>query len=206
MEFRISLRQIEMRIGMLLLQKIKKLILSGILMLTFQIVHAESLKDLQSLWLSTENKETSVVSATANSYSLVAMVYTGCAHACPLTIAKMQSILKDFEKNKITNMKVVLASFDVKNDRPEKLKLYQIDKKLSFDQWKFLSAVSDDSARELSVVLGISYKDLGDGDFSHSNVITLISPQGEILSSINNLNANSESLISAYQKHIKAKR
>jgi len=191
---------------MLFQSTIKKIILSCVFVISFQSAYAESLKDLQTVWLSTENKETSVVSATANSYALVAMVYTGCAHACPLTIAKIQSILKDFEKNKITNMKVILASFDVKNDRPDKLKLYQADKKLSFEQWKFLSAVNDDSARELSVVLGISYKDLDDGDFSHSNVITLISPQGEILSSINNLNSGSEVLVSAYQKHIKQKR
>ena len=191
---------------MLFQSTIKKIILSCVFVISFQSAYAESLKDLQTVWLSTENKETSVVSATANSYALVAMVYTGCAHACPLTIAKIQSILKDFEKNKITNMKVILASFDVKNDRPDKLKLYKADKKLSFEQWKFLSAVNDDSARELSVVLGISYKDLDDGDFSHSNVITLISPQGEILSSINNLNSGSEVLVSAYQKHIKQKR
>jgi len=186
--------------------KIKKIILSCVFMVSFQNAYAESLKDLHTVWLTTESKETTAVSAAADSYALVAMVYTGCAHACPLTIAKIQSILKDFEKNKMTNMKVVLASFDVKNDRPDKLKSYQFDKKLSFEQWKFLSAVNDDSARELSVVLGISYKDLGDGDFSHSNVITLISPQGEILSSINNLNSGSEALISAYQKHSKQKR
>jgi len=186
--------------------KIKKIILSCVFMVSFQNAYAESLKDLHTVWLTTESKETTAVSAAADSYALVAMVYTGCAHACPLTIAKIQSILKDFEKNKMTNMKVVLASFDVKNDRPDKLKSYQLDKKLSFEQWKFLSAVNDDSARELSVVLGISYKDLGDGDFSHSNVITLISPQGEILSSINNLNSGSEALISAYQKHSKQKR
>lgn len=164
--------------------------------------YTASLSDVKSKWFNVDNKETTVVDSAEKSYALVAMVYTGCAHACPMTISKMQNILKDFKANKLENTKAVLASFDVKKDRPEKLKKYTAERKLDFQQWKFLAASSESDARELAVTLGISYKEIGDGDFAHSNVITLISPTGEILASIDNLNASSESLISAYKKSL----
>jgi protein SCO1/2 len=94
----------------------------------------------------------------------------------------------------------------VKGDRPDKLKKYQTDKKLDVKKWHFLAAESEEDARELAVTLGISYKDLGDGDFSHSNVITLLGPGGEVLSSIDNLNADSDKLVEALQAHKKLKK
>ena len=131
------------------------------------------------------------------------MVYTGCAHACPMTISKIKEIEKDFSKAKFTDLKIVLASFDVKNDRPAKLKKYQTERKLNSDQWKFLSAETEDDARKLAVTLGISYKDIGDGDFSHSNLITLLDPNGKIVASINSLNASTEPLIDGLKESLK---
>ncbi len=179
-----------------------KMLTAGVILFFDLSVQAASLSDVQSKWLNIDNKETTIVDSAEKSYALVAMVYTGCAHACPMTISKIQGILKDFKASKLDNTKVILASFDVKKDRPEKLKKYSGDRKLDVKQWKFLAAASESDARELAVVLGISYKEIGDGDFAHSNVITLLSPSGEILASIDNLNASSESLISAYKKSL----
>ncbi len=171
-----------------------------------QISLSASLADIESFWLTTENKKVTIASTVGSTYSLIAMVYTGCAHACPLTIAKMQKILKDFKAKNVTDVQVILSSFDVKSDRPDKLKKYQADKKLDVKKWHFLAAESEADARELAVTLGISYKDLGDGDFSHSNLITLLGPGGEVLSSIDNLNADSDKLVEALQAHRKLKK
>lgn len=62
-----------------------------------------------------------------------------------------------------------------------------------------LAAESEEDARQLAVVLGISYKNIGEGDFSHSNVITLVDPKGEILASISSLNSSSEPLTKALE-------
>jgi protein SCO1 len=180
---------------------IKKLILMTIF-LAAQNVFAQSLYDLKTNWRDIENKKTDVSVATG-SYVLIAMVYTGCAHACPMTISKIKKIEEEFSKAKFTELKIVLASFDVKNDRPEKLKKYQTERKLNPDQWKFLAAETDDDARKLAVTLGISYKDIGDGDFSHSNAITLLDPSGNVLASINSLNADTAPLLTALQESLK---
>lgn len=188
--------------NMSLLNLIKKLSVVLITFLTLQDLYAESLYDLKTNWRDTENNKTDV-SIAKGSYTIIAMVYTGCAHACPMTISKIKEIEKDFLKAKHTGLKIVVASFDVKNDRPPKLKKYQMERELNPDQWKFLSAETEDDARKLAVTLGISYKDIGDGDFSHSNLITLLDPNGKILASINGLNASTEPLVDGLQESLK---
>lgn len=168
-----------------------------------QICDGASLSDINSKWLTTENKVVTIASTVGSSYAIIAMVYTSCAHACPMTISKVQRILTDFESKGYTDINVILSSFDVKGDRPSKLKKYQAERKLDVKKWNFLAAATESDARELAVTLGISYKDLGDGDFSHSNVITLLGPNGEMLASIDNLNADSEKLVAALVNHKK---
>jgi protein SCO1/2 len=181
---------------------IKNLSIILIFLVTMQNAFADSLYDLKTNWRDTENNKTDV-SIAKGSYTIIAMVYTGCAHACPMTISKIKEIEKDFSKDKFTDLKIVLASFDVKNDRPAKLKKYQTERKLNPEQWKFLSSETEDDARKLAVTLGISYKDIGDGDFSHSNLITLLDPNGKILASINSLNADTQPLIDGLQESLK---
>ena len=181
---------------------IKNLSIILIFLVTMQNAFADSLYDLKTNWRDTENNKTDV-SIAKGSYTIIAMVYTGCAQACPMTISKIKEIEKDFSKAKFTDLKIVLASFDVKNDRPPKLKKYQTERKLNPDQWKFLSAETEDDARKLAVTLGISYKDIGDGDFSHSNLITLLDPNGKIVASINSLNASTEPLIDGLKESLK---
>ncbi len=180
----------------------KKIFLVSVLMCMSSFAFADSLYDLKSKWIDTENNSIGV-NVTEGSYTLISMIYTGCAHACPMTISKIQSIEKDFIKTGFTKIKIVLASFDVKNDRPDKLKKYQAERKLNTNQWKFLSAKTENDARELAVALGISYKDIGDGDFSHSNMITLLDPKGKVLASINSLNASTEPLVKGLQDSLK---
>lgn len=180
----------------------KKILMTLALVCLSSLALADSLYDLKSKWIDTDNKE-STIGVQAGHYTLISMIYTGCAHACPMTIAKIQKIEKEFSNVGFTKLKIVLASFDVKNDRPEKLKKYQTERKLNPDQWSFLAAKSESDARELAVALGISYKDVGDGDFSHSNIITLLDPQGTVVASINSLNASPEPLIQGLQDSLK---
>ncbi len=148
-----------------------------------------SLYDLKSQWFDTDGKVSSVSLAKGH-FVLVAMVYTGCAHACPMTIAKVQEVERVVKEAGLKEVKIIIASFDVKNDRPAKLKAYQASRKLAPETWKFLSPKADSDARELAVALGISYKDLGNGDFSHSNVISLLDPNGVVVASIDSLTAS----------------
>ncbi len=121
---------------------------------------------------------------------VIGMVYTSCPHACPMTISKMQ-VIRDLMKEKgIKNVRFVLASFDYEKDKADKLLSYMKTRDLNPKEWTFLAPKSEQDARELSVVLGISYRKLDDGHFSHSNVLTLLDSNGLVKAKLEGLSTD----------------
>jgi protein SCO1/2 len=181
---------------------LKKCILAIALYCSYsQFAIADSVYDLKTKWRDIENSTTDMA-INKGFYTLITMVYTKCAHACPMTISKLKEIENDFSKIPFKNVKFTLASFDVKHDRPDQLKKYLTQRRLDPSQWKLLAAETEDDARKVAVALGISYKDIGDGDFSHSNLIALVDQKGNVLASINSLNASTEPLLNALKESL----
>lgn len=172
--------------------KVKNIIASIIILVSSLPLYAASLHELKSTWLDQDSNEFKMSDLKGSSI-IIGMVYTGCAHACPMTISKIQEIENAIKKK--VKYKVILASFDVKNDKPDKLLKQIKTRKLDTSKWKMLSAANDEQARELALILGISYKDLGDGDFSHSNAISLLNGKGEIVSRIEGLNSDISEMV-----------
>ena len=73
----------------------------------------------------------------------------------------------------------VLVSFDMARDQPAVLAEYRVQHDLD-TQWVLLHGTAD-SVRELAALLGVKYQRAADGAFSHSNLITLLNPEGEII-------------------------
>ncbi len=139
----------------------------------------DSLFQEESQWKTQEGKSVSLKSFMGETL-VVAMTYTGCQYACPMTVAKLESIEKEFKQKGLKNYRFLVASFDPEKDTPEALKAYMKKKKISFEKWTFLSAPSDVEVRKLAVLLNVSYQKLDGGDFSHSNNITLLGPDGRV--------------------------
>ncbi len=158
-----------------------------------------SVYNLKSKWKNVDGKEISLKDLQGENV-LVSMVYTKCPHACPMIISKISKIEKELSKKTKKNFKVVLASFDHKRDTPENLKAYGKSRKLDESKWIFLSPSDEATARELAVVLGISFKELDDGEFSHSNVIGLLDKNGVMKSKVENLNADITPLVEAFKE------
>lgn len=152
---------------------------------------SESLYQLTSIWTDYNGEKKSLKDFSGQPL-IITMGYTGCAHACPLIISKIKSIEKEL---KIKSYQVVFLSFDTINDRPADLKKYLQKKELDSKVWNLMSASKEDTVREIANVLGINYKDVGDGDFVHSNVITALDKNGNIISKIDNLNADIGDLV-----------
>lgn len=131
---------------------------------------------------------------------IIGMVYTKCPHACPMTISKIQEIEKEVNKVSKEKFKIVLASFDAKRDTPSHLKEYMKNRKIDESRWTFLSAPKESTARELAVILGISYKELEDGEFSHSNVISLLDANGVRVAKVESLNAKPDAIVQPFKK------
>ena len=75
---------------------------------------------------------------------------------------------------------LALVSFDGKRDTPGALADYRHTRHLPAERWALLRGRPDD-VLELAALLGIKYKEDARGQFAHSNVITILNAQGEIV-------------------------
>jgi protein SCO1/2 len=126
---------------------------------------------------------------------ILSMMYTTCQGSCPLIMKKMRKIEAALKEKK-KQAHFVLITFDPKRDTPSKLKKYREDVGLDQKTWHFLSGTAED-ARRLSMLIGIKFsEDPESGEFMHDNKIVLISPEGEIKTTIQNLGDPETELVS----------
>ncbi len=107
------------------------------------------------------------------------MFFASCGYACPLTVTDMLAIQDRLPAELRSQAVFVLVSFDTVRDTTEVLAKYRAQRGLD-GQWIALRG-GDDAVRELAALLGVKYKQESDGMFSHSNVITLLNREGEVV-------------------------
>lgn len=127
---------------------------------------------------------------------VVAMVYTSCQYACPRILADMKRIQSELEGIPSKDLGLCLITIDPERDTVEAYQAYAERNKLEPDRWTFLRGEAGDIL-ELANLLGVRYKKMPDGEFSHSNIITLLLPSGEISYQLNGLGADPSELITA---------
>lgn len=107
------------------------------------------------------------------------LFFASCGYACPLTVTDMLALREKLPAGVRERAVFVLVSFDVARDTPEALAKYRAQRGLDA-QWVLLHG-NDDSVRELAALVGVKYKQESDGAFSHSNLLTVLNPAGEIV-------------------------
>lgn len=111
---------------------------------------------------------------------VVVMIYTSCKSACPILVSKMKRIEQKIDKNYLKDINLVLVTIDPTNDTPEKLKKFALLNEMNAPHWTFLTSNEEDT-QELANVLAMKYKKIDPVDFSHSNIITVFNPYGELV-------------------------
>ncbi len=107
---------------------------------------------------------------------VLAMVYTSCTMTCPLITNEMLAVQRALPPTIRSHVRFVLASFDPARDSVAVLRAYAT--KMSLDErWLALRAPAAD-VRQLAVLLGVRYRALPNGDFEHSNIITVLDADG----------------------------
>jgi protein SCO1/2 len=161
----------------------------------------KSLYQLDSTWTN-DNGKTVQLSSLRGRPQIVAMFFASCQFTCPLTVAQMKQIEAALPPETRTKVGFTLISFDSVRDTPEALKTYRAQHGLSSDNWTLLSG-SPDSVLDLSAVLGVKFKQDAQGQFSHSNLITLLNSDGEIVHQFPGLNPDTEQLKVEIEKLIR---
>ena len=154
-----------------------------------------SLYNLESTWLDSTGREIKLVDLRGE-IVLVAMVYSSCKAACPRIIDDMRQIRQGFDA--LENVRFVLVSIDPEVDTPERLAAFAKESQLG-DDWQLLHGDSED-VMELAVLLGVKYRKTGDTDYAHSNIITLLNREGEIVHEQEGLGVDPEQTIHALAK------
>lgn len=110
---------------------------------------------------------------------IVAMFFASCNYACPLLVADITRMRDALPSPLRDDVAIVLVTFDTARDTPAALKKYRDDRLLG-PQWTLLHG-EDDSVRDLAALLGVKFKLESDGQFAHSNLITILNAEGEIV-------------------------
>lgn len=111
---------------------------------------------------------------------VVAMFFGNCQSACPLIVHDMQQIEAALTPRQRARVGFTLVTFDPKRDTAEALAEYRRARDLAAERWTLLRGEADD-VQELAALLGVRYKQDARGQFAHSNVITVLNAEGEIV-------------------------
>jgi cytochrome oxidase Cu insertion factor (SCO1/SenC/PrrC family) len=111
---------------------------------------------------------------------VVVMFFANCQYACPLLVHDMKEIESALPEAVRTKTGFLLVSFDSEHDTPSVLHAYRARQNLGTNSWTLLRGRPDDIL-ELAVLLGVKYKQDARGQFAHSNMITVLDPNGEIV-------------------------
>ena len=118
---------------------------------------------------------------------VVALFFTSCTYACPIILHDLRRIEAALPEAVRTNTGFTLITIDPERDTPPALHAYRQAHRLPLDRWTLLCGGADDTL-ELAALLGVKFKREASGQFAHSNLITLLSAEGEILHQLIGLN------------------
>jgi len=158
----------------------------------------KSLYQLDSVWNSADGTNLKLAELKGKP-QVVTMFFARCELACPVLVHDVKRIEAALPADLRGKVGFVLVSFDSERDTPEVLRGYRERQELNAATWTLLQGRPDD-VLELGALLGIKFKKDSQGQFAHSNVITVLNPAGEIVYQLNGLNLEVTPAISAIQK------
>lgn len=125
---------------------------------------------------------------------LIAMFYGTCPAACPTLTRDIKNVLEAVDPARRADVRVLMVSFDAERDTPAALAALTAKHKVDPKVWRF-AAANESSARELSAVLGVQYRKIEKGEFSHSTKIVLLDRGGVAVAELEGLGQPADALV-----------
>jgi protein SCO1/2 len=160
----------------------------------------KSLYQLETTWTNDDAKPVKLESLRGRP-QIFAMFFASCHNTCPLLVFQMKKLEASLPAELRGKVGFTLVSFDSQRDTPAALKTYRTDHELSADTWTLLRGDAND-VLDLAALLGVKFKQDAQGDFSHSNLITLLNADGEIVYQQVGLNPDDHEFAPRIQKPI----
>jgi protein SCO1 len=135
-----------------------------------------SLYHLSDPWRAHDGGAFTLPALRGNAVVMV-MFYGDCTTACPVLVRTAEQIEAALAPAERARTRFVLVTFDTERDSPEKLRAYAADKGLDRDGWHWLVGTPLQT-RQLAAMLGVQLREVGNGAFAHSNVVTVLDTGG----------------------------
>jgi protein SCO1/2 len=162
-----------------------------------EILSDKSVYHLESLWTRHDN-QTINLKQLRGKVQVIAMIFTHCPSSCPRLVADMKRLESQLRDQSINEVGFALVSLDPERDSPQVLKEYSARMDLCGQNWTLLRGHPDD-VRELAAVLGVRYKKVGERDIAHSNLISILNKEGELVYQQEGLGVEPPAIMQAIQ-------
>ena len=146
----------------------------------------KSLYQLDSTWTN-DAGQTLKLGQLRGRVQVVAMFFASCTYACPIIVQDMRRLEQALPKDRRAKVGFTLVTIDTERDTPGALHAYRMAHHLPGNGWTLLHGSPDDTL-ELAALLGVKFKREATGQFAHSNLITVLNEQGEIIHQVVGLN------------------
>ena len=157
----------------------------------------KSLYQTESKWTTDANKQIQLAGLKGRS-QVVVMFFASCQYACPILVHDLSRIEAALKPETRAKVGFTLVTFDTTRDTPEALAKFRETRNLS-PNWTLLHG-ADDDVLELAALLGVKYKEEANGQFAHSNIITVLNPDGEIVHQLTGLGQNIAEVVKALEQ------
>jgi protein SCO1/2 len=108
---------------------------------------------------------------------VVTMFYSTCTSVCPMLTQQMQRVAAALDAGQRARVRFLMVSFDAARDTPARLADFAAEHHLPRPPFVVAHAAAGD-VRAIAAALGIRYRQLPDGSFSHSSLLTLLDRDG----------------------------
>jgi protein SCO1/2 len=155
-------------------------------------ISASSIYSLTDTFQTQKNTNVTLASF-AGKPTVIGMIFTNCTYACPRLTADIKDI-EDKLKTEAGKVNFVLVSFDSERDSVPQLKKFADNLNLD-GNWTLLHG-SQEAVRTLSVLLNVQFEKDAEGNFSHSNIISVLDKGGVLRYQKEGLNADQAETLS----------
>lgn len=157
-----------------------------------------SLYQLESSWTNDLGK-TLRLGELKGRVQVVVLFFASCTYACPILVHDLKRIEAAVPTSSRNDWGITLVTIDPERDTARALHDFRLTRGLSTEGWTLLGGTAEDTL-ELALLLGVKYKREANGQFAHSNLITVLNREGEIIYQLTGLNQD----IADAVKHIVA--
>ena len=157
-----------------------------------------SLYQVESVWTNDAGEKIKLPRLRGQ-VQVVTMFFASCAYACPANVNELKKIEAALPEPLRSRTRFVLVTFDAERDTPAALRLYRQRQNLDPRRWTLLRGQPDD-VQELAALLGVRYKQDARGQFAHSNLITVLDAEGEIVLQLSGMKQDIPAAIKAIEK------